>query len=75
MQYRNVNIGAKVRWIKKQKRMSQREFAEHIGISKSYLGDIELNRKKHFTDTLNSLCKKLNMTIDELISIDENGEI
>ncbi|ARQ07078.1 Anaerobic benzoate catabolism transcriptional regulator [Macrococcoides canis] len=75
MQYRNVNIGAKVRWIRKQKRMSQREFAEHIGISKSYLGDIELNRKKHFTDTLNNLCKKLNMTIDELISIDENGEI
>ncbi|QNR07791.1 helix-turn-helix domain-containing protein [Macrococcoides canis] len=75
MQYGNVNIGAKIRWIRKQKRMSQREFAENIGISKSYLGDIELNRKKHFTDTLNSLCKKLNMTIDELISIDENGEI
>ncbi|UTH07936.1 helix-turn-helix domain-containing protein [Macrococcoides canis] len=75
MQYGNVNIGAKIRWIRKQKRMSQREFAEHIGISKSYLGDIELNRKKHFTDTLNNLCKKLNMTIDELISIDENGEI
>ncbi|TDM18099.1 helix-turn-helix domain-containing protein [Macrococcoides canis] len=75
MEYGNVNIGAKVRWIRKQKRMSQREFAENIGISKSYLGDIELNRKKHFTDTLNNLCKKLNMTIDELISIDENGEI
>lgn len=75
MQYRNVNIGAKVRWIRKHKRMSQREFAESIGISKSYLGDIELNRKRHFTDTLNSLCKKLNMTIDELINIDENGVI
>lgn len=75
MQYGNVNIGAKVRWIRKYKRMSQREFAESIGISKSYLGDIELNRKRHFTDTLNSLCKKLNMTIDELINIDENGEI
>ncbi|UOB21490.1 helix-turn-helix domain-containing protein [Macrococcus armenti] len=75
MQYGNVNIGAKVRWIRKNKRMSQREFADSIGISKSYLGDIELNRKKHFTDTLNNLCKKLNMTIDELISIDENGEI
>lgn len=75
MQYGNVNIGAKVRWIRKYKRMSQREFAESIGISKSYLGDIELNRKRHFTDTLDSLCKKLNMTIDELINIDENGEI
>lgn len=75
MQYGNVNIGAKVRWIRKQERMSQREFAEKIGISMSYLGDIELNRKKHFTDTLNSLCKRLNMTIDELININENGEI
>ncbi|WP_414049806.1 helix-turn-helix domain-containing protein [Macrococcus animalis] len=74
MKYKDIDIGSKVKYLRKRKKLTQREFAEKLGISKSYLGDIELNRKKHFGDTLENLSQRLGMSLEDFLSVDENGE-
>lgn len=41
-----VNLGKKVKELRKSLGLSQVEFSKIIGISRSYLGDIETGRKK-----------------------------
>ncbi|MED0665682.1 helix-turn-helix transcriptional regulator [Bacillus badius] len=58
-----MSIGENVKKIRKEKKLTQHELAEQMNISRSYLSDIENNRKNPSSKTLESLAEKLNVTM------------
>lgn len=57
-----TNIGENIKKIRKHKKMTQDEFASLIGFSRSYLGDLENNRKNPSADTITKLSKSLGVS-------------
>lgn len=58
-----MSIGDNVRMIRKEKRLTQKALAKKIGISRSYLSDIENNRKNPSSKTIESFAEKLDVTM------------
>lgn len=58
-----MSVGDNIRAIRKEKKLTQKELAKKMKISRSYLSDIENNRKNPSTKTLQSLSEKLNVTM------------
>lgn len=58
-------VGRKIKKLREEKKLSQNEFAELIGISMSYLSKIEAeNCNKSFSlDLLFEICEKLSIDI------------
>lgn len=61
------NIGENIKKIRKEKKKTQAQLAQLAGISRSYLGDLENNRKSPSMDTLFKLSKNLGVSIRYLI--------
>jgi len=61
-----MNIGSTIKAIRKQRKMTQQQLADEMKISRSYLSDIENGNKNPSTKTLESLAKKLNVSITYL---------
>lgn len=59
------DIGKALKRIRGKK--TQSEFAERIGISRSYLGDLENNRKNPSIETLSKIANKLDISLNELL--------
>ena len=53
-----MDIGKKIKELRKSKNLTQEEFSEQIGISRSYLSDIENNRKSPSVETLDKLAER-----------------
>lgn len=62
-----IRLGEKIKKIRANKNKSQEEFAEEIGISPSYLGQIERGQKKVALKTLDKISKKFDVPIGNLI--------
>lgn len=58
-----MSIGDNIRAIRKERKLTQEEFAKQAGISRSYLSDIENNRKNPSTKTIETLADKINVTL------------
>lgn len=61
-------LGERVRQLRAQHRLSQHEFAESIGISQSFLSDIERDLKIPGGETLLSLKRSFSVSLDWLIA-------
>lgn len=57
-----ATIGETIKWIRKERKMTQKDFASKIGLSRSYLGDLENNRKSPSADTITKLSKSLGVS-------------
>lgn len=62
------NIGNNIKKVRKEKNMTQNEFASAVGISRSYLGDLENNRKSPSADTIRKLAKNLKVSETYLLT-------
>ncbi|MGB1207525.1 MAG: XRE family transcriptional regulator [Chitinophagales bacterium] len=60
-------INANIKFIRKQKSMTQQKFADYIGIKRSSLGAYEEGRAKPNYDTVNRISEKFNITLDKLL--------
>lgn len=61
-----------IRALRKHRKLTQTEMADRAGITRGYLGDLELNRKASMSlNTLQRLSKKLDVTVYQLL--DEEG--
>lgn len=58
-----MSIGENLKKIRKEKKLTQQKLAEEMNISRSYLSDIENNRKNPSSKTLDSLAEKLNVSM------------
>lgn len=56
-------VGENIKNARKKMNMTQDEFAHKIGISRSYLGDLENNRRNPSTETLKKIAKKLDVSL------------
>lgn len=54
----NLNVGDRLKDIRKKDKKSQEEFAKRIGISRSYLSDLENNRKSPSINTIKEIAEK-----------------
>lgn len=58
----NLNVGDRLKNIRKKDKKSQEEFAKNIGISRSYLSDLENNRKSPSINTIKEIAKKVGVS-------------
>ena len=59
MYYNTQQLGARVRLLRKQRGMSQNEFAEMIGISRIYVAKIEAGTGNPSIDVLIEIAEKM----------------
>lgn len=57
-----MTVGKNIKNIRKERGMTQIEFANKVGISRTYLSDLENDRKNISTKTLQTLSEKLNVS-------------
>lgn len=65
-------IGRKVRKIREEKKLTQAQFAERIGISNSYVNQIENNQRPVSAAVLLSLAEKFQIDISQLSSSEDD---
>ncbi|MFQ9320749.1 MAG: helix-turn-helix domain-containing protein [Enterococcus durans] len=58
-----MNIGDNIKEIRTIKGLTQQELADKIGISRSYLGDLEKNRRNPSSETIEKLSEMLGVSI------------
>lgn len=63
-------INANIKFIRKQKSMTQQSFADLIGIKRSSLGAYEEGRAKPNYETIQTIARKFNISIDKLLTQD-----
>ena len=59
-----INVGYAIKELRDSYRETQQQFADRIGISRTYLNVLENNRKSSSVRTLNQIADKLNMKLD-----------
>ena len=64
-------IGDRVKRLRKEKKLTQKALGEKVGISRSYLADIEGNRYNPSADTIKSLATALNVDVNYFLTDDE----
>lgn len=67
----SIDIGGNIKKLRKERKITQQELARNVGLSRSYLSDIENNRNNPSLKTIESLSVKLNISIHYLISLDD----
>ena len=65
-----MTFGQNLKAIRKRMKLTQTEMAERIGISQSYLADIEHNRKNISLAVVLRIAKGLNIPVNKLINDD-----
>ena len=65
-----MTFGQNLKAIRKRMKLTQTEMAERIGISRSYLADIEHNRKNISLAVVLRIAKGLNISVNKLINDD-----
>ena len=67
-----LDLGMKIRQLRRQKSLTQEQLAEIAGISPSFLGHIERGTRVASVDTLVALCNALQVTPNYLLSASLN---
>ena len=62
-----VDVGQRVKKARQAAKLTQKELAEKINVSRSYIGDIEQNRHASSLATLQSIAEALHVDISEFI--------
>ena len=66
-----MSIGENIKKIRKENGLTQAEFSKKIGISLTYLSDLENNRKSPSVETLDKMAEKLGVSTTYLINGDK----
>ena len=64
-----MKIGENIKRIRINRGLTQEEFAKEVGISRSYLGDLENNRKSPTVETLEKISVKMETAIEYLLGV------
>lgn len=73
-----MNLGLKIKVLRKEMKLTQADLAKKASISRSYLADIERNRYNPSVDTLTNIAKGLGISLSQLVaehtSVEEKNE-
>ena len=67
-------IGNKIKKLREEKRLTQKELAEEMELAQSTIAMLESGKKEGSTKTLKKLADFFNVTLDYLISEDEEKD-
>lgn len=67
--------GERIRDLRKEAKLNQEEFAEAIGISRSTLGDIELDKRSISSTTALEIAKFFNVSVDFVLAKTDNPKV
>ncbi len=70
-----MEIGERLRSIRKSKKMSIYKLSQETGISQNHISDLELGRRKPSVETLKRLIVPLGITLAELFNEDTEASI
>ncbi len=70
-----MDIGVRIKEIRKKKNISQKEFAEMMKTSQQKISKIENGQQGIFTDDLSEICQSLNISADYLLGLTDNPAI
>ncbi|HSP47758.1 MAG TPA: helix-turn-helix transcriptional regulator [Clostridiaceae bacterium] len=62
-----VTIGENIKRVRKEKKLTQKDLGEIVGISNTYLSDIEIGRTNPSIKTLKRIAKGLDVSYVELL--------
>ena len=74
-EYLPGTIGERIRDLRKEAKLNQEEFAEIIGISRSTLGDIELDKRSISSATALEIAKYFNVSVDFVLAKTDNPKV
>ncbi len=63
-----MNVGTRIKKLRKEMNLTQAEFAKKANISRTYLSDIENNRYNPSIDTLQNIANHLGVSLEEFFS-------
>ena len=63
----NTQLGMRIRYLRKQKGMSQEDLALESGVNKNYLSDLERGERNPTLKVLDKLASSLGVTLSELL--------
>lgn len=66
-----MNLGMAIKLGRVQRKIKQEELAKLIGVSTSYISLIERNQRVPTIETLENICKALNMKVSQIILLAE----
>lgn len=66
-----MDIGSKLRYLRKARHLSSVELAQRANVSQSSISDIECNRRSPRLNTLSSLSRALGIPLSELLPVDD----
>ena len=66
----NRKVGERIKELRRDKNLSQEEFAAEIGLSRSYLSLLETARQDPSLSTLFRVAKVLGLSVSELLEVD-----
>lgn len=64
-------VGERIRYLRLSKELSQEKLALEAGINPAFLGHLERGLKSPTVDTLAKIAAALNVTLSELVAIEE----
>lgn len=68
-----VRVGARIRYLRQQRELSQEKLALNAGINPAFLGHLERGLKSPTIDTLAKIASALGVTLSELVDIDADN--
>lgn len=68
-----ISFGEKIESLRKENRLTQAEFAEKLGVTRTTVGKWELNKNYPNQAVLLQICKIFNCSLDALLSSDVKG--
>ena len=74
-EYLPGTTGERIRDLRKEAKLNQEEFAEIIGISRSTLGDIELDKRSISSATALEIAKYFNVSVDFVLAKTDNPKV
>ncbi len=66
-----MNFGEKLKKARMDKGITQKDFAEKIGLSKDLYNKYENNKNRPSFETIMNICKELNLSADYLLGIND----
>lgn len=69
----SVKIGIRIRYLRNMKELSQERLALEAGLNPAFLGHIERGLKCPTIDTLSKIASALNISLSELVNIEEES--
>lgn len=70
-----MKIGEKLKQVRKNAKLTQRELAEKCSMSRSYLADLERDRYNPSIDTLQTIANALNISVNIFFEDDSNKNV